>query len=490
MKVLFVASECAPYAKAGGLGDVVGALPKALVDLDVDVRVLLPRYGHIDRSGLHAHVAPIGVPIGDGTAWCALFESRLPKSNVPVYFLEHDALFGGSIYEGYGGTVREAARFGLLSRAAYVVSRYLDWTPDLFHVHDWPGGWLTAMSNTVESGPPFGSAATVLTIHNMAHQPRFPKESLELLHIDESVFKQDGFEDYGQLNPFKGGCYHATMLSTVSPRYANEIRTPEGGAGLHHVMEFRGGDLVGILNGIDTETWTPESDPHIAAPYSSADISGKAVCKRALQREMGLEIDATKPLIGIVSRMNQQKGSDVIAEALDAILAMDAQVVVLGSGEPDFEAAFANRALDGGGKFAARIGYDEALAHRIEAGADLFLMPSRFEPCGLNQMYSQRYGTMPIVTATGGLDDTVEQCDASTGQGTGFKMAHLSTTTLVHTVRWAIDVYRKSPLLFRTMQERSMEKEMGWGPAAERYRDLYEWSIDRRRYPESSLYAG
>ena len=482
MKVLFVASECAPFAKAGGLGDVVGALPKALFDLGIDVRVLLPKYGHIDTATFRHHETPLGVPMGEGTAWCALHETRLPKSDVPIYFLEHDAAFGSpKIYEGYGGTIHEAVRFGLLSRAAYGLCRYLEFYPDVFHVHDWPSAWLPMFHNTVELTPRFADAATVLTIHNMAHQPRFPAEALDTLHLPQNLFVPDGIEDFGELNPFKGGAYHATMLSTVSPRYANEIRTPEGGAGLHDVMEFRGADLVGILNGIDEETWDPENDPYLAAHYTAEDVSGKAVCKRALQRELGLNVSSTTPLIGVVSRMNGQKGSDVIAATLDNILAMDAQLAILGSGDPTLEAFFAARGKDGGGRFAARIGYDEGLAHRIEAGADLFLMPSRFEPCGLNQMYSQRYGTLPIVTATGGLDDTVEQCEAATSRGTGFKLAYLSTATLLHTVQWAIDVYRDAPLLFRTMQERAMEKSLGWGPAAERYVELYRWSLERRR---------
>ncbi|MEQ8278625.1 MAG: glycogen synthase [Deltaproteobacteria bacterium] len=481
MKVLFVASECTPYAKAGGLGDVVGALPKALHALGVDVRVVLPKYAHIDVSGYQRHLAPLGVPLGDGTAWCALHESRLPGTNVPVYFLEHDALFGGAIYESYGGTVHEAARFGLLSRGAFSLCRYLGFVPDVFHVHDWPSAWLPIMHNTVEAKYPFFDAATVFTIHNMAHQPRFPKEALATLRIPESQFKPDGLEDFGQLNPFKGGAYHATMITTVSPRYAWEIRTPEGGAGLHEVMEFRGADLVGILNGIDEEVWNPEKDPYLAAHYAAEDLSGKAVCKRALQRELGLDVGATTPLIGIVSRLNHQKGSDVIATTLDAILAMGAQVVLLGSGDPTYEAVFAAKSEELRGRFAARIGFDEGLSHRIEAGADLFLMPSRFEPCGLNQMYSQRYGTLPIVTATGGLDDTVEQCDPATARGTGFKLSYLSSSTLLHTIDWALSVYRDAPLVFRTMQERCMEKPMGWEPAAIRYRELYQWALERRR---------
>ena len=479
MKVLFVASECAPFAKAGGLGDVVGSLPKALRLLGHDVRVVLPLYGSIDRSEAQRHDAPLAVPIGSGEAWCAVWEDRLPGTDVPVYFLEHNALFGGSQIYGGDGTTHGGARFVFLSRGAFMLCRKLKFVPDIMHTHDWPTAWLPLILNTVERHPPFDRTASVLTIHNIAHQPRFGVEVLGLAHLPAEVYRPDGIEDFMHLNPLKGGLYHATMVTTVSPRYAWEIRTPAGGAGLHPIVDFRGADLVGLLNGIDDGVWNPATDPLIPANYTALDLEGKKTCKRVLQESMGLEVRPDLPLLGVVSRLNGQKGSDVIADALDALLGLGAQLVLLGSGDPALEARFRLRADLGGGRFAARIGYDEGLAHRIEAGADIFLMPSRFEPCGLNQLYSQRYGTPPVVRATGGLDDTVEQCDISSGGGTGFKLWDLSPQSLIDTVAWALHVYREHPAVFRALQLRGMTKRMGWDQAALRYGEVYTWAVER-----------
>lgn len=481
MRILFVASECVPFAKAGGLGDVVGALPKALLARGHDVRVLLPKYGFIPAHEMWRHSAPLGVPMGSGEAWCAVWESHLPGSKVPVYFLEHDALFGGpDIYEGEG-SLRGAARFGLLSRGAFQLCRALSWIPDVIHVHDWPSAWVPVMLNGVEAQSEFESTATVLTIHNMAHQPKFPTEALELLHIGKDELRDDSLEDFGHLNPFKGGLFHATMLTTVSPRYAYEIRTPDGGAGLHQVMDMRGADLVGILNGIDDDIWDPATDRYLPAHFSSRNLSGKASCKDWLQREMGLQIRPDVPLFGVVSRLTDQKGLDVVVQVIDRLLDLDAQLVVLGSGDRALEAALRSRDGWEDGRFAAVIGYNEALAHQIEAGSDLFLMPSRFEPCGLNQLYSQRYGTLPIVRAVGGLDDTVEQFDPAHGRGTGFKLWNLTPDSLVATCAWAVETYRHHPAAFREMQRRAMTKPMGWDVSARGYEDIYAWALTRRR---------
>lgn len=481
MKILFVAPECAPFAKAGGLGDVVGALPKALLAHGHDVRVLLPRYGFIPRHEMVLHEAPLGVPLGGGEAWCGVWQSHLPGSEVPVYFLEHEELFGGP--QIYGSTVdmREAARFGLLSKGAFQLCRYLGWIPDVMHVHDWPTAWIPVMLNGAEAHTEMGGIATVLTIHNMAHQPKFPPPSLELLGIGRHEFRIDSLEDFGNVSPFKGGCYHSTMLTTVSPRYAEEIRTPMGGAGLHEVMNLRGADLVGILNGIDDDVWNPATDRYLPAHFDADDLSGKATCKEWLQRELGLDLRPDVPLLGLVSRLTPQKGIDTVLAALDRMLALDTQVVMLGSGDPGLEATMRSRSAWADGRFAAVVGYNEGLAHQIEAGSDFFLMPSHFEPCGLNQLYSQRYGTMPIVRAVGGLDDTVEQCDLGSGAGTGFKLWTLTEDSLVDTVAWAVDVYRNHPAQLRAMQQRSMRKPMGWDVSARGYEDVYGWAVGKRR---------
>lgn len=480
--ILFVASECAHFVKAGGLGDVVAALPVALRALGHDARVVMPRYDVIAAEGSTRHAAPLGVPLGPRNAWSSVIETRMPGTDVPVYLLEHDALFGrGYLYDPPGGVARDnLIRFAFLCRGALQLCKYLHFVPDVFHVHDWPSALLPIYLNTVEADGPLAHSATVLTIHNLAHQAKFPAADLPLTHIPWSEFRADGLEDFGAVNPLKGGLYHATKLTTVSPRYAQEIRTPEGGAGLDPVTRFRGGDLVGVLNGIDERVWDPRADPAIAASFHAGDLRGKAACKRALQREMGLDERAEVPLIGIVSRLSEQKGTDVVLAALTRLLDLDTQVVILGSGDPAAEGYLAMRSKHGAGRFHAWIGFSEALAHRVEAGADLFLMPSRFEPCGLNQLYSQRYGTLPIVRATGGLDDTVENYDEGTGSGTGFKFWDLTPDSLVAAVAWAANTYRQQPSHFRRMQTQAMRKRFGWDVAARQYADVYEWAVRER----------
>jgi starch synthase len=484
--VLFVASECAHFVKAGGLGDVVGSLPSALRALGHDARILIPRYDVIPTDGLIRHPDPLGVPVGSGEGWSAVLEGRLPGSDVPVYLLDHDRLFGrGYLYDPPGAFASDnLVRFAYLCRGALQLCKHLDWLPDVFHVHDWPTALLPVYLNTAEARGPLAHSASVLTIHNLAHQAKFPAADLPSTHIPWSEFRPDSLEDFGGVNPLKGGLYHATKLTTVSPRYASEIRTPMGGAGLDRVARFRGADLVGILNGIDEQLWDPRTDPLIEARYDADDLAGKRVCKRALQRELGLAERPDVPLIGIVSRLSEQKGTDIVLAALTRILELDTQVVILGSGDRPAEGYLLMRSHHGGDRFRAWIGFSEELAHRIEAGADCFLMPSRFEPCGLNQMYSQRYGALPIVRATGGLDDTVDNYDPETGTGTGFKLWDLNVDSLVATVRWAVATYRERPAHFRDMQRRAMRKRFGWDLAAKRYADVYQWATQARRGTE------
>ncbi|MGH7297266.1 MAG: glycogen synthase GlgA [Polyangiaceae bacterium] len=481
--VLFVASECAHFVKAGGLGDVVAALPAALRALGHDARIVIPRYDVISTDGLARHAAPLGVPLGSGEVWASVLETRLPGTDVPVYLLDHESLFGrGYLYDPPGSVAPDnLMRFAFLSRGAIQLCRHLGWWPDVFHAHDWPSGLLPVYTNTLDAAGPIGRAATVLTIHNLAHQAKFPAVDLPATHLPWSEMRPDSLEDHGAVNPLKGGLYHATKLTTVSPRYAEEIKTPEGGAGLDVVMRFRAADLVGILNGIDERVWNPRTDPAIAAPYDAGDLSGKAACKRALQREMGLAERADVPLLGVVSRLSQQKGTDVLLAALSRLLDLDVQIVVVGSGDLAAQGYLLWRSHHGGDRFRAWIGFSEALAHRVEAAADMFLMPSRFEPCGLNQMYSQRYGTLPVVRATGGLDDTVENYDPATGEGTGFKLWDLNADSLVATVKWAVETYRDRPAHFRAMQLRAMKKPFGWDRAAARYSELYGWALAARR---------
>jgi starch synthase len=481
--ILFVASECAHFVKAGGLGDVVAALPTALRALGYDARIVIPRYDVIPLEGLTRHAAPLGVPLGGGEAWSSVLETRLPGTDVPVYLLDHQQLFGrGYLYDPPGSYAADnLVRFGFLSRGALQLCKYLGWTPDVFHVHDWPTALVPVYLNTIEAVGTLGRAATVLTIHNLAHQAKFPASELPATHVPWSEFRPDSLEDHGGVSPLKGGLYHATKLTTVSPRYAEEIKTVEGGAGLDGIMRFRAADLTGILNGIDERAWDPRTDPALVAQFDAHDFSGKAACKRALQREMSLAERPDVPLLGIVTRLSEQKGTDVVLAALTRILDLDVQLVIVGSGDLAAQGYLLWRSHHGGDRFRAWIGFSEALAHRVEAGADMFLMPSRFEPCGLNQMYSQRYGTLPIVRATGGLDDTVENYDLSTGAGTGFKLWDLNVDSLVATVAWAAETFRERTGHFRAMQQRAMRKHFGWDIAAKKYADVYAWALKARR---------
>jgi starch synthase len=479
LKVLFVVSECVPFAKTGGLADVAGALPLALAARGHDVRVVLPRYRSAAKHASERLPAPLAVPLAHGEAWASVWERRLDEPNARggsarAYLLEHNQLFDrdGVYGDKQGDFGDNLARFAFLSRGALRLCPYLDFSPDVVHVHDWQTCLVPIYLNTVERAS-LGSAASILTIHNLGYQGWFPKESLLQSGLGWDQFHAGSFEAYDRINLLKGGIYHSTLVTTVSPRYAREIQTPEGGERLDGVLRERGADVIGVLNGIDERVWSPENDPHIAAPYSPYDLTGKAACKAALQAELGLPARPDVPLLGIVSRLAGQKGIDLVAEALDDILALDVQLVVLGTGEAWAERLF-GRLSHTSQSFRAFIGMNEALAHRIEAGADIFLMPSRYEPCGLNQMYSQRYGTMPVVRAVGGLDDTVEN------EVTGFKFEDMSADALAQAVAWAVYTYRERPEAFRRMQFQSMTKQMGWQHASGQYEALYRMAIARR----------
>jgi starch synthase len=476
LKVLFVASECVPFAKTGGLADVVGALPLSLATRGHDVRVVLPRYRVAKRIPAEQLPTSLAVPVGGGEAWASIWEARLGEGGARAYLLEHDALFDrGGIYGDANGDFGDnLARFTFLARGALRLCHHLDFQPDVIHAHDWQTALLPVYANTIAAGSPLARAATVLTIHNMGYQGWFPKDQLPVTGLGWDVFHLRGLEAHDRINLLKGGIYHATLVTTVSPRYAREIQTPEGGEGLDGVLRDRGGDVVGVLNGIDDDVWNPATDPHIAANYSAGDLDGKAQCKAALQEEMGLAVDPGTPIVGIVSRFAHQKGIDVFAAALPEILSLGVQVVVLGAGDGRLEALFARLSAQHP-RIRAFIGLNEPLSHRIEAGADIFVMPSRYEPCGLNQLYSQRYGTLPVVRAVGGLDDTVEN------EVTGFKFESLHPEELAQAVAWAVFTYHERPEQFRAMQHHAMSKPMGWTHASRQYEALYRMAVARRR---------
>jgi starch synthase len=476
MRVLFVASEIAPWVKTGGLGDVAAALPPALARLGADVRLLVPRYPALREAFPDARPLLRLPSFGGALPPCELFLAAAPGA--PLLLLDCPPLFDrpGNPYLGADGRdwFDNHLRFGLLSRVAARLASSaspLAWRPDILHCND----WQTALGPYYLRFYEPGGAATLITIHNLAFQGVFAPQRLDDLALTGRDWHIDGVEYYGQLSFLKAGVRHADWITTVSPTYAREIQSEAGGMGLGGLLSARAGQLTGILNGIDAELWNPATDAYLPAHYERAQMSGKALCKRALQRELQLTERDDCPLFGVVSRLTWQKGLDLVAAIGDDLVALPAQLAVLGSGEKALEEAFCALAARHPGMVAARIGYDEALAHRIEAGADCFLMPSRFEPCGLNQMYSMAYGTPPLVRATGGLADTVIDCRPETlanGTATGFVCAAETPEALLDALRRAHACWLDKAL-WRRLQENGMARDFGWTAPAGQYLELY-----------------
>jgi starch synthase len=474
MRILFVASEGVPYSKTGGLGDVIGGLPKELAALGHEVAVLLPHYRgtKIDPKVVHESLT---VPVGPNLRFPSIVGGfrrdgvRYDFLDDPEYF-DRETLYGGPS----GDYPDNAERFAEFPRAALEYAKIV-WRPDVIHCHDWQTALLPVFLRTLYADDPVLSCVpSVLTIHNMGYQGLFERAVLGRVGLPERLFSINGLEFYDRVNFLKGGIVWTDWLTTVSRRYAEEIQTYEYGCGLEGVIRNRSDRLVGILNGVDYSAWSPENDHLIAVPYSADDLSGKAVCKHDLLEQFGLPTDKLdRPLIGIISRFVDQKGFDLFVEAADEILKENIQIVALGTGMPEYEAFFRKLAADRPNQVGMRIAYDNTLAHKIEAGSDLFLMPSRYEPCGLNQIYSLRYGTLPLVRATGGLDDTVEPYDPKTGDGTGFKFEKYEAGALVACLQQAVEVWEDQEA-WRRLQANAMARDYSWRASATRYADLYE----------------
>jgi starch synthase len=482
--VLFVSAECAPLAKTGGLGDVSAALPAALRELGIDVRVLLPGYPAVlAAEGVARRAARISA--FDPPLRASLLETELP-SGVPLIVLDCPALFrrnGGPYQDESGGDWQDnALRFGLLSKAAAVLgggASPLDWRPDVVHCNDWPAGLAAAYLHF--SAPP--RAACVMTVHNLAFQGNFEAAWAAKLGLPPASLALEGLEFHGAMSFLKSGLFYAQALTTVSPTYAREIRSAAHGFGLDGLLRHRSESLSGILNGIDVQTWNPATDPLIAAPYSTETLERKALNKEALQRRLGLAADPDIPLLGLVSRLTHQKGIDLLLEAGPGLAALPSQLVILGTGERALEDAARAFAARHPAAVAVVVGFDEPLAHLIEAGADMFLMPSRFEPCGMNQMYSQRYGTPPVAHATGGLVDTVVDCNRRTladGSATGFLFRKPTARALLAAIGRAIAVYRNRGR-WRALQHNGMTRDFGWTAAARQYAAIYARLAAHRR---------
>ncbi|HEX7878059.1 MAG TPA: glycogen synthase GlgA [Candidatus Eisenbacteria bacterium] len=476
LRIAFVTSELAPFAKAGGLADVSAALPAYLDRAGHDVRPFVPLYQSInwDRYGLTPveGCQGIGIRMGEATFTVDLMTGRLPGSTLDVYFVHCPPLFGRPGI--YTSDPDEHRRFLLLSRAAIECLQRMGFSPDILHVHDWATALVPLYLKTVYAWDKlFAATRTVLTIHNIGYQGTFGTEILKDLNpIGTQYFDGDDLKN-GRVNLLKTGLVHAHQLTTVSPTYAREIQTPEFGYGLDGILRMRSENLEGILNGVDYEAWNPETDPHLPAHYGPADLSGKGVCKEALLSAVGLAPTSQAPVVGIVSRLAHQKGLDLLFEPIPALLQRrEFRFVVLGNGEPKYEEFFGNLVSRFPGRAAFYSGYHEKLAHLIEAGSDFFVMPSRYEPCGLNQMYSLKYGTIPVVRKTGGLADTVTMYDPATGRGNGVVFEHFTAEGAYWALDTAMNLYGE-PRHRERMIRNGMAADFSWETEGARYVALY-----------------
>ncbi|HSO06724.1 MAG TPA: glycogen synthase GlgA [Pelomicrobium sp.] len=482
LRVLFVTSEIHPLIKTGGLGDVSGALPRALMALGVDVRVMVPGYPAVmDKIGATQPLADL--PAAGGYPEASLLAARADDA-APLVVVDCPLLYDrdGGPYQSRAGEdwPDNALRFGLLGRAGALLgcaASPLDWRPDVVHCHDWQAALAPAYLRFAADR----RAATVMTIHNLAFQGLFPADSAAALALPEAALGVDGLEYWGKLSFLKGGVVYADHITTVSPTYAREIQEEPLGFGFQGLLKPRADRLSGILNGIDEAVWNPAGDRLIPRGYDADTLELKVENKRVLQAAVGLPTDDGAPLLGMVSRLTEQKGVDLVAELAPRIAQRGAQLVVLGSGDAGLEKRLAGLAQELPRSVAVRIRFDETLSHLIEAGADAFLMPSRFEPCGLNQMYSQRYGTPPIVHATGGLCDSVEDATpaaVAAGRGTGFVFRSMTEASFLHAIDRALAAYR-TPATWTAIQRAGMARDFSWKASAEKYRDLYRSLVQR-----------
>jgi starch synthase len=473
LDIVMIASEAHPYAHTGGLAEVVTALSEALGRSGHRVTLIIPRYRDVDVSGSVSEAA--GIQLG-GRAVYVTFHTGFAQAGVTPVFVDVPELFDrDGLYVSNGADFADNAwRFGVYSRAALEYLRLRGRRPDVIHAHDWQTGMVPVFQKMqFSSDPVVGGVPVIFTIHNLAFQGVFPATVLPELGLGWEVMDIRALEYWGQISYLKGGINFSERITTVSPSYAREILTPQLGFGLDGALLRRADELSGILNAIDVDRWNPENDPLIGASYNADDFLGKAAAKQVLLQTVGLPVDSaalTRPVIGVISRLTQQKGFDLFAAVTDELIALDASWVMLGSGDAEYEALWRTLAARYPGRVSATIGFEERLAHRIEAGADLFLMPSRYEPCGLNQLYSLRYGTLPIVHATGGLEDTVR--DIPEPRPNGFKFREFTPSGLLQAVHRALELYR-NPREWRKMQQAGMRDDYSWDVSAREYVKVY-----------------
>ncbi len=473
MKILMAASEVEPFSKTGGLADVLGSLPPHLARHGHQLGVVTPLYRSVQLEKPSVLLDDLSITLGpDKHAPRVLTVTR---RGVTYYFVDYPPFFERDGFYGTatGDYADNAQRFLLFSKVVIEIARRV-FLPDVIHCHDWQTGLVPTLLKTAHAGDPvLGGVPVVFTIHNLGYQGTFDASLMGPLGLPPGLLTVDGLEFYGRINYLKGGLVFADALTTVSEAYAREIQTKEYGVGLEGLLSWRSSVLSGVLNGVNYENWDPRTDRLIAANYSAENLEGKRACKRDLLEAFGIQSDFGKPVIGMVSRIAAQKGADLVSAAIQDLMAMDISMTVLGSGDATYVDLYRSLEQRFPGRFGLKVAYDEALAHKIEAGADMFLMPSRYEPCGLNQMYSLRYGTPPVVRATGGLDDTIESFDPAAGTGNGFKFRDYAAPALLAAVREAIDTYANRTAWQRLIKN-GMEQDFGWSRAVPKYEAIYE----------------
>ena len=478
IKILFLSSEVAPYAKTGGLADVAGSLPGALKRLGAEVSVGLPFYRVVKEGSFQRQVVLKGleVPLASQTLIGNVHATET-EDGVPVYLFEREDLFDRpNLYRTAEGDYYDnLERFAFFSRAALVFAKETGLAFDVIHCHDWQTGLVPAYLRTqFRSDPAFSSTATLFTIHNIGYQGLFPEEKLFVCGLPPETFQPEGIEYWGAMSLLKAGIVYSDAITTVSPKYSLEIQTTEFGMGMEGILQKRSAVLHGILNGADYSVWNPTMDPHIASNYDSDHLSEKMVNKAVLLKETGLEPALLeRPVLGITTRLSNQKGCDLLIPILDKLAAMKIGMVILGEGEEQYETALSEAAVRYPGNLAVKIGFDEALAHRIMAGADIFLVPSLYEPCGLTQMYALKYGTVPVVRATGGLEDTIDEFDPRTKNGTGFKFGLYDSKAFLSAIQRAMDLWSDRET-WEILMRKGMAADYSWDLSAERYLNLYQ----------------
>jgi starch synthase len=491
INILFVVSEAVPFAKTGGLADVGGALPQVVRELGHEIRIMMPKYGSFSERKHKVHdvirLKDINIPIGEKEINASVKSAFITNSKVKVqvYFLANDQYFLRDGLYVNPHTKKDYhdndERFIFFCRGTLETLKKLGWKPDIIHCNDWPSGLIPAYLKTIYKDDPFfQNTRSIFTIHNLAYQGLFPKESFYKTGLPEKIFQPEGVEFYGQLSFLKAGIFYADIVNTVSEKYAQEIRTDEEmGCGLKKLLDKRKKDLYGIVNGIDYSIWNPEIDPLIPFKYSIKDLTGKIENKKALLSKFNLEFKEDIPVVGIISRLADQKGFDLIGNIIKDLMKLDVQIVVLGTGEKKYHDLFEKIHEKYPNKFGVFLGFNESLAHLIEAGSDMFLMPSRYEPCGLNQLYSLKYGTIPIVRATGGLEDTIKDININDGTGTGFKFKKYDGAELFKVIKKAIKVHSDKKI-WRKIMKSGMAQDFSWINSAKKYITLYKKLIKEK----------